>query len=319
MSTREEDVVQHLLRADTLDHLLFFTNRGKVYCLRTYQLPEYQRAGRGLLIESVLPLEPEERVTAAVAVPTFEDVEGYFTMCTVRGRIKRVALSEFASVRPSGLVAISLDADDYLGWARHTSGNDDIILVSHQGRAIRFNENDVRVMGRSAAGVNAIRLLRGDVLAGMDVIPPDYAAADLLLVTERGYGKRTKLEEFRQQGRFGQGIRGIATDLSKTGGIVGAGVVTDEDSDLTVITSNGVALRTPVDSISTYGRTAQGVRVINIDPDDTVVSIALLVGESAVDENGEARKAQVEFEAGELAALDIEPDNERSDDDLEDN
>lgn len=277
MGTRDEDVVEHLFSAGSLDHLLFFTTQGRVYSLRTYQLPEYDRAGKGVLIESVLPLDLLERVTAAVAVPSFADVDGYFIMCTVQGRIKRVALDEFANVRPSGLIAMTLDSGDTLGWVRQTKGDDDIILVSHQGQGIRFHETDVRMMGRTAAGVNAMRLSDDDVLAALDVITPEQAEAELLIVTERGYGKRTQVDEFRQQGRYGQGVRAISNDLSKTGGIVGAGVVDSETTyDLTVITRNGIALRTPVNEISTYGRTAQGVRIINIDPDDTVVSIALV-------------------------------------------
>lgn len=294
MATREEDVVEHLFRSGTLDHLLFFTNRGKVYNLRTYQLPEASRAGRGMLIESVLPLEFNERITAIAPVTTFDDMEGFFIMCTVNGRIKRVALSEFESVRPSGLIAISLDDKDHLGWVRHTTGDDDIIIVTHKGQGIRFDENDVRVMGRTAAGVNAMRLSDDDMIASMDVINAESTETDLLIVTEHGYGKRTNVSEFRQQGRYGQGVRAIANDLSKTGQIVAARILPlDEESDLTVITRNGITLRTPIDNISTYGRTAQGVRIINIDADDSVVSIALVLGDTVTsiqDENNGAEE-----------------------------
>lgn len=279
MTTREEDVVEHLFRADSLDHLLFFTDKGKVYSLRAYQLPEYDRAGRGVLIESILALEPLERITAAVAVPTFDDMDGFFIMCTVYGRIKRVALSEFSHVRPSGLIAISLEDGDYLGWVRHTSGNDDVILVTKQGRAIRFDENDVRVMGRNATGVNAIRLDENDMLAGMDVISATEDDRALLIVTERGYGKRTFVNEFRRQSRYGMGVRAISSEMKKTGTIVGARVITEEEMDLTLITRNGMSLRTSVNDISVYGRVAQGIKIIHIDKSDRVVSIALVVGD----------------------------------------
>lgn len=278
MTTREEDVVEHLLRAGNLDHTLFFTDRGKVYSLKAYQLPEYDRAGKGVLIESILALELGERITAAVAVPTFDE-DGFFIMCTVYGKIKRVALSEFSHVRPSGLIAMSLEDGDYLGWVRQTSGNDDIILVTRQGQGIRFDENDVRVMGRGAAGVYAMKFDEGDILAGMDVIPPGQDEKTLLIVTEKGYGKRTIANEFRHQSRYGQGVRAISNDLSKTGGIIGARMVTDDEMDLTLITRNGISLRTSTNDISTYGRIAQGVKIIHISPDDRVVSIALVLGD----------------------------------------
>ncbi len=314
MGTRDEDVVEHLLSAGSLDYLLFFTTQGRVYSLRTYQLPEYDRAGKGTLVESILPLDIFERVTATVAVPTFENVDGCFIMCTVQGRIKRVTMDEFASVRPSGLMAMTLDDGDTLGWVRQTSGDDDIMLVSKYGQGIRFHETDVRTMGRTAAGVNAMRLTDDDVIAALDVITPEQADADLLIVTERGYGKRTQVDEFRQQGRYGQGVRAISNDLSKTGNIVGAGVVEDENSyDLTVITRNGIALRTPVNEISTYGRTAQGVKIIHIDPDDTVVSIALVnsgapspitAEQSHSDSNGYVAPEEQDMDLGDFAPSD---------------
>lgn len=282
MATREEDVVEYLFRANTLDHILFFTNRGKVYSLRAFQLPERDRAGRGVLIESIVSLMPGERVTAAVAIPTFDEIQGFFIMCTVYGRIKRVALEEFASVRPSGLIAMTLEEGDYLGWVHYTTGTDDVILVTYKGQSIRFNENEVRVMGRSAAGVNAMRFSEGDFLAAMDVVTADADDKDLMIVTEDGYGKRTPIADFRQQGRYGQGVRALAKDLSKTGGVVGARLVMLDGMDLTMITRNGVSLRTAIDDISVYGRMAQGVKLIHLEDDDAVVSMTLLEGDKDV-------------------------------------
>lgn len=279
MATRDEDVVEHLFRANSLDHLLFFSNKGKVYSLRTYQLPEYKRAGRGVLIESILPTGPMERVTAISAIESYEDLDGYFIMCTVHGMIKRVSVKDFESVRPSGLIAMSLDTDDYLGWVRYTTGDDEVILVTKQGQSIRFHETDVRVMGRTAAGVRAIRFADKDMLSGMDVIRGDQQKGDLLIVTELGFTKRTALGEFRRQGRYGSGIRAIARDMTKTGDVVGARVVIDETVDLTVITRHGLSLRTGVEDISTYGRTARGVKLMNLDKEDRIVSVALLEGE----------------------------------------
>ncbi len=278
MATRDEDVVEHLFRANSLDHLLFFSDHGKVYSLRTYQLPEYKRAGRGVLIESILPTGPKERVTAISAIESFDDLDGYFIMCTVHGSIKRVSVKDFESVRPSGLIAMSLGDDDYLGWVRYTTGDDEVILVTQQGQSIRFHESEVRVMGRTAGGVRAMRLADDDMLAGMDVIGSEDQTGDLLVITERGYSKRTALDEFRRQGRYGSGIRAIARDMSKTGNIVGARVITDGSVDLTVITRNGLSLRTAVQDISTYGRTARGVKLMHLDKQDQIVSVALLLG-----------------------------------------
>jgi DNA gyrase subunit A len=281
MSTRDEDVVEHLFRAGTLDHLLFFTNYGRVYSLRTYELPEYDKAGRGLLIEGTLPVDLGEKVTAAIAVPSFEDMAGSFTMCTTYGRIKRVEVKAFSNVRSTGIIAMNLDRDDTLSWVRHTSGTDHVMIVTEMGQSIRFKETDVRVMGRTAGGVNAIRLSEGDKIAAMDIIREEDVNSELLIVTERGYGKRTPVEEFRVQGRYGSGIRAISRDLTKTGPILGSRVINpEEDPDLTVITRHGVALRTPVDSINTYSRQARGVKIINLDKGDTVVSIALVMGKT---------------------------------------
>src|SRR5207248_3257722 len=205
MTTREEDVVEHLMSANSLDHLLFFTNKGKVYAERSFQLPEADRNGKGTLINSLLALESDESITAMARVENFES--GYFVLCTRKGRIKRVQISDFDSVRSNGLIAMSLEPDDQLRWAYRTSGEDHIILVTKLGRSIRFKESEVRVMGRIAAGVNAIRLREGDSLAGLDVITAGVTT--LLVITTNGYGKRTPIEEYPPQGRFGLGVRTI--------------------------------------------------------------------------------------------------------------
>jgi DNA gyrase subunit A len=285
MSTREEDTVMRLFSAGSLDYLLFFSNKGKVYSLRTYQLPAYDRSGRGALMATLLSLEPDERITTAVALPNF-DQEGYFVLCTRAGQIKRVLFSEFAGVRPSGIIAMSLDMGDEVGWVRHTSGDDDIILVTRQGMSIRFHEADVPVRGRPAGGVNAIRFGEDDALASLELIRREDRDKDLLLVTEFGYGKRTALEEFRTQNRYGTGIHAISSDLSKVGLVVGAAIV-DEQSDVTAITVNGITLRTLAHSISRYGRMAQGVKVMNLDETDTIASITVVErAESPLETNG---------------------------------
>ncbi len=257
-----------------------------VYSQRAYMIPEAGRGAKGTLINAFLALQPEEYVTAIAAVPSFEDTAGYFVLCTRRGRIKRVPVSAFAAVRSNGLMAMSLDEDDYLGWVRPSSGTQDVIVVTRNGMSIRFNEGDVRVMGRPAAGVSAIRLRGGDEVASVDVIDdPDKA---LLVVTEYGYGKRTPLREYSQQRRYGFGVHTLR-NLQKTGRIIGARVVTPDDS-LTLITAGGVALRTEVSSINLYGRTTSGVKLIHLPDDDVLVSMALVSGEEGSPGEGPAAR-----------------------------
>jgi DNA gyrase subunit A len=276
MATKDEDAVEHLYAAGSLDHILFFTDQGKVYAERGYMIPEASRGGKGTLINAFLALQPEEYVTAIASVPTFEDAKGYFALCTRKGRIKRVPVGAFASVRSNGLIAMALDEDDYLGWVKHTSGNQDLILVTREGQSIRFSERDVRVLGRPAAGVSAIRFQGNDVLAGMDVIvDPDDT---LLVVTEYGYGKRTPLREYKRQRRYGGGIRTLSKEMHKTGRIIGAAVVRPDD-DLTLITTGGIALRTDVHAINIYSRATSGVKLIHLSQEDVLVGMAIVEGE----------------------------------------
>jgi DNA gyrase subunit A len=192
-------------------------------------------------------------------------------MITRKGRIKRVEVGAFESVRSSGLIAVNLDEDDELGWVKMTAGKQDLILVSRNGQAIRFSEEEVRAMGRTAAGVYAIRLDDDDVLTGADVVWPDH---DLLLITEKGYGKRTSLDEFRQQSRYGKGVR--AMDLSGlTGRLVSSRVVSKED-EVTCISSNGIILRTAVTTISRQGRYSRGVSVMDLKGSDIIASVAIV-------------------------------------------
>lgn len=295
MTPRDEDAVVHILSAGTLHHILFFTNRGKVYSLPAYHIPEYDRSGKGTPAASVIALDPAERITAMLTVPDFEQ-EGYFALCTRYGRIKRVHFSEFAAVRPSGLIAMTLEGDDELGWVRHTRGNDDIIVVTRYGQSIRFHESEVRVMGRPAAGVNAIKLADEDRVAAVDVIRPEQRGGDLLIVTEYGFGKRTALEEYRPQGRYGMGILAASLRKSdKTGLVAGAMVVTNWDADITAITVNGITIRTSVASINRYDRVTIGVKVMNVDEGDAIAAVTLVErGERAAGGNGANGAAQVE-------------------------
>ncbi|MEZ4510839.1 MAG: DNA gyrase subunit A [Chloroflexota bacterium] len=271
MSTREEDELEHLFTAGTHNTILFFSDKGKVYAEKAYQIPELDRTAKGTSLMNILPLLPEEKITAALPVPSFDDAE-YLIMITRKGRIKRTELSAFANVRPSGLIAITLDEDDSLGWVKMTEGEQDLVLVSEQGKGIRFSEEDVRPMGRTAAGVNAMKLDDWDNLAGADVVTE---GDDLLVVTEKGFGKRTPLEEYRQQNRYGQGVRAMILTPERTGKIIGARVVTAGD-EVTCISTTGIILRTSVDTVSQQGRITQGVRVMDLRGGDAVASMAVV-------------------------------------------
>jgi DNA gyrase subunit A len=282
MTTRDEDVVEFLFAAHTLHTVLFFTARGKVYSEKAYRIPDATRTAKGVAVVNLINIMPDEKITAAVVVPDFEQAE-YLIMLTRKGRIKRTDLSEFNSVRPSGLIAISLDDDDELGWVKLTTGSNEVIVVSRSGQAVRFEENDVRPMGRAAAGVGAMRLAAGDEVRGMDVVSP---GAYLLVVTENGYAKRTQLEEYNLQKRNGIGVRTLSKTMDRTGQIVAAQVV-DTEGDITLISREGMMLRTPIKEISEQGRATLGVKVMNMKPGDVVASVAVLAPKSQEDPGSE--------------------------------
>lgn len=267
---KEEDEILILLPANTLNTVLFFSDKGKVYSLKAYQIPEADRTGRGVPVVNILSLGPSETITAALAVPQL-DKTNFCIMATRRGRIKRLSLAELESVRPSGLIAINLDDKDELGWARLTHGNDDIILVTELGKALRYSEKEIRPTGRVAAGVTAIRLDDNDAVTSMEVVEKD---GYLLIVTTRGFGKRTSLTEYPVKGRATGGVQTIDKKaLNSIGRITSARVVQAAD-DLTLISANGVVLRTKVQAVSQSGRAARGVRLMEVGEGDSVVSLA---------------------------------------------
>jgi DNA gyrase subunit A len=269
-ATRTGDDVLHVFSAQTLDSILFFTSKGQVYQERVYQIPDIGRAANGVLLSSILALEADEPVRAALTVPNFEQA-CYITMFTRLGRAKRTALSEFAGPRPSGLIAINLDAEDELGWAMLTHGDQELIIATEQGQALRFREDTVRPMGCTAAGVYAIKLDAGDHIAGASVVDPE---GDLLVITSRGYGKRTPLSEFSVKGRYGKGVRCLGGDQKQTGIIVAAHVVRPAD-EITIISSKGTVLYTPVTEIPQMGRAARGSKVIDLKQGDEATSVTL--------------------------------------------
>ncbi len=269
-TTKEEDEVVALIPARSLDSMLFFSDKGKVYSEKVYQIPDSDRAAKGIPLVNVLALDPTERVTAAIAVSDFSN-HGYCVLATTRGRVKRVNMEEFASVRPSGLIAMNLDDGDYLGWARLTSGKDELIFVTENGQALRFSEEKIRSMGRQAAGVQGIRLKNGDHVTSMDVLEKD---GSLLVVTTGGFGKQTPLKDYTAKGRATGGISTIdQKSLNEIGKIAAARVVQKAD-DLTIMTANGVILRLKVKDVKQSGRSTKGVHLIKPQESDYVASVA---------------------------------------------
>jgi DNA gyrase subunit A len=280
---RVEDEVMLLVPARTLNTVLFFSDRGKVYSEKVYNLPDAGRADKGASIMNVLALNAGEKITAALPVPNFEQAK-YCTMATQRGRIKRVQLSEFSAVRPSGLIAMSLHDDDMLGWVRLTSGQDEVILVTAKGRALRMDENEIRCMGRPAGGVTGIRMVSKDRVTGMDVVEPD---AELLVITDLGYGKRTPLGQYVPKSRGSKGVSTIDKhNLDKIGLVSAARVVKPED-EISMISTNGVIIRMKVKDISVMGRATRGVRVMDMQDGDSVASMARISGDILASSEGE--------------------------------
>jgi len=283
ITTREEDAVQFILAATTMDYILFFTNRGRAFGLRAHQIPDASRQAKGVHMANLLALDEGELATAAVAVPDFQQAE-YLVMATRNGKVKRTPLAEFAAVRPSGIIALNLEEGDALHWVRLTRGGQEIILVTEGGQGIRFSEESVRPMGRSAGGVMGIRLAKGDHVTSMTLAEP---GGDLLIVTTKGYGKRVPLEDIPLQGRNGRGVRVQARNQKVTGPVTSARVVQPDD-EITVVSTEGMVLRTPVQSIPRAGRAARGARVIDIRGDDEVAAVARLESDRLAPQNGAA-------------------------------
>ena len=277
MATREEDFVEHLFVTNTHDTLLFFTNKGKVYSLKGYELPEAQRQAKGTAIVNLIEVEPGEAVTALMPVSKFAD-DVYVMMATSGGTAKKTELTAFSNIRRTGIIAISLAPEDNLIGVKLTEGEDEVILVTRDGMCIRFPHDDVRSMGRTAAGVKGISLDHGDEVVGMDIARD---TADVLIITNNGYGKRTPVSEYRAQRRGGKGLKAMGL-TPKTGRIAGVKLVREEN-ELMLMTSLGYVIRFQISDISRMGRYAQGVKAMALEQDDEVVSIARVSGKSGDD------------------------------------
>jgi DNA gyrase subunit A len=295
MTTREsatgdaeaDDFIEHLFTAGTHDYLMFFTNTGRVYVERVHEIPDMGRASKGRSIANLLELKPEEKVAALIRVVSRIDASkqdvtwqqpGFLFFATERGTVKKTALNDFANVRKGGIIAITIEPGDSLIEVRLTSGHDQVILITRDGMSIRFSEEDVRAMGRPAAGVRGIALSAGDAVVGVSVLVPD---ATLLVAGERGIGKRTDFEEYRLQSRGGKGIITMKT-TEKTGVVVGALTVHDHD-EIMLITSGGQMVRTFVKDIREAGRNTMGVKLIDLDEGDRLQAIAPVISEERED------------------------------------
>lgn len=295
IKTKEDDDIQHFFTAMMHDKVLFFSSKGTVYSLSVYDFPEGGRQAKGLPIINVLPIEQDERITAVVPVSSFSQ-ELNLIMLTKKGYIKRIELDNFANIRRNGIIAIGLEDGDELNWVKLATARDEIIIGTSCGMAIRFPIEDLRPLGRSARGVTSMKLRTGDEIVGCDIVPRDYDA-DLLVVTSDGFGKRTKLSEFRSQNRGGIGL--IATKFKSSASRLVALTIVQDSDDIMMVTANGVVTRLNAGSISRQGRPATGVRAQNIVDSDTVVSVNKIVNP---DEDEQVKKDVASMDAQEAQA-----------------
>lgn len=272
MATREEDVIEHVVNASTHDFLLFFTNKGRVFRLKTYEVPAVGLNAKGIAIVNLLQLQPEETVSSVINVSKQQAKEGNLMMCTVRGVVKKTPFDQYQNVRQSGIITINLDAGDELKWVRMTTGDNEVVISTYQGQAIRFHEKDVRPMGRASRGVRGIRLRAGDDVIGMDIVETDTS---IFVISEFGYGKRTKIAQFTAHARGGVGIRSAVVN-KKTGNLVGVKALTETANEVIIISTQGQTIRLGLKDIPELGRATQGVRIMRLNDGDSVASLALV-------------------------------------------
>ena len=289
MATNEEDFVEHLINATSHDYILMFTNMGKVYRIKGYEIPEYSRQSKGLPIINLLSLDKDEKVTSLLKISN-DDEYKCLVFATKNGLIKRTDISEFDSIRTNGKKFITLKDNDELVSVKKTTGNDEILMASSNGRMVRFNESAVRIMGRSASGVRGINL-DGGILVGMEIVEPNEY---VLVITENGYGKKTPVDEYRITNRGGKGVKTVNI-TEKNGSIVSFKTV-DDSKDLMIITDSGIIIRLAVDKISTMSRVTQGVKLINLKEDSIVSSTSIVDREEVSDDNINGENIEKESE-----------------------
>jgi len=280
MVTREEDVIEHVVNASTHDFLLFFTNKGRVFRIKTYEVPAASLNAKGVALVNLLQLQPEETVSSVINVSKTDNAANLI-MCTVRGVVKKTPFEQYQNVRASGLIAINLDQGDELKWIRMTTGDNEVVISTSNGQAIRFHEKDARPMGRVSRGVRGIRLRPGDHVIGMDIVEE---GSDIFVISKYGYGKRTKVSQFTPHARGGVGIRSAVVN-QKTGELIGVKTLADNtEQEVIIISKNGQTIRLGLKDIPALGRATQGVRIMRLNEGDEVVSLALVEKAEDVDE-----------------------------------
>lgn len=290
MTTKEEDVIDQLIPASTHDYLLFFTNKGRIFRLKAYEVPAASLAAKGVAAVNLLNLQPEERITSIIRHEKDAKDDGYLFMATIKGTIKKTPFKDYANIRTNGLIAIKLDEGDELRWIQKTTGENDVIISTSAGQAIRFGEKDARPMGRSARGVRGVRLRPNDQVVGMDIVDDD--GRSLLVISENGYGKATKVANFPSHKRGGVGIK-AAVVTEKTGPIIAVRTLEADASEVLLISNQGQAIRVALKDIPTLGRTTQGVRIMRMREGDKVSSLGLMPEQVAVvDEDDEEEVAE---------------------------
>ena len=274
MGVQKGDFIEHLLYSSTHDYLFFYTNKGKVYMKKAYEIPEYGRSAKGLPIVNLLQLDKGEHIQTVVNLPQGHD-DDYAFFITKLGTVKRTKIREFENIRTNGLIALTLKDGDELSNVLTTDGQQNILIATHQGYAVTFNEDDVRAMGRSAAGVRGINLREGDYVVGSGILKPED---EVLTISEKGYGKRTAASEYPVKGRGGKGIQ-TAKIGEKNGPLAGMAVV-DGQSDIMLITTDGIMIRFKTSDVSQTGRSTMGVRLIKVADGNAVASMAVVPAEA---------------------------------------
>lgn len=278
MTTKEEDVIDQLIPASTHDYLLFFTNKGRIFRLKAYEVPAAGLSAKGVAAVNLLQLQPEEKITSIIRHEKDAKDDGYLFMATIKGTIKKTPLKDYANIRTNGLIAIKLDDGDELRWIQKTNGEDDVIISTSAGQAIRFSEKDARPMGRAARGVRGVRLRPNDWVVGMDIVDD---TRQLLVISQNGYGKATKVSHFTAHKRGGVGIK-AAVVTAKTGPIIAVRTLEPDASEVLLISNKGQAIRVGLKDIPTLGRTTQGVRIMRMSEGDKVSSIGLMPDQAPV-------------------------------------
>ncbi|HRQ97948.1 MAG TPA: DNA gyrase subunit A [Candidatus Saccharibacteria bacterium] len=284
MTTKEMDVIDQLIPATTHDWLLFFTNKGRIFRLKAYEVPAASLAAKGVAAVNLLQLQPEEKITSIIRHEKDASEDGFLFMSTIKGTIKKTPLKDYANIRTNGLIAIKLDEGDELRWIQKTSGENDVVISTSAGQAIRFNEKDARPMGRTARGVRGVRLRPNDKVVGMDIVDDD--SQKLLVISENGYGKVTKVSNFPTHKRGGVGIK-AAVVTAKTGPIISVRTLEPDASEALLISDKGQAIRVGLKDIPTLGRTTQGVRVMRMSDGDKVASLGLMPEQTKDEEKEE--------------------------------